>query len=83
VGGAGLFAVALLHTFSTKFFEKLAHRQPEHAGIWHLLGEVEVVFGFWAMVLLVFMFATQGKQAAVHYLDGATSPSRCSCSPSW
>jgi hypothetical protein len=68
--GAGLFAVALLHTFSTKFFEKLAHRQPEHAGIWHLLGEVEVVFGFWAMVLLVFMFATQGKQAAVHYLDG-------------
>ena len=68
--GAGLFAVALLHTFSTKFFEKLAHRQPEHAGIWHLLGEVEVVFGFWAMVLLVFMFATQGKQAAVQYLDG-------------
>ena len=68
--GAGLFAVALLHTFSTKFFEKLAHRQPEHAGIWHLLGEVEVVFGFWAMVLLVFMFAVQGKHEAVRYLDG-------------
>ncbi|WP_374426917.1 putative Na+/H+ antiporter [Ideonella dechloratans] len=67
--GAGLFAVALLHTFSTKFFEKLAHRQPEHAGIWHLLGEVEVVFGFWAMVLLVFMFAVEGKHEAVRYLD--------------
>lgn len=67
--GAGLFAVALLHTFSTKFFEKLAHRQPEHAGIWHLLGEVEVVFGFWAMVLLIAMFAFEGQHAAVQYLD--------------
>ena len=46
--GAGLFAVALVHTFSTKYFEKLAHERPAHAGIWHLLGEVEAVFGFWA-----------------------------------
>jgi len=38
--GASLFALAVLHTFSTKFFERLAHRQPQHAGIWHLLGEV-------------------------------------------
>ena len=39
--GAILFAVAVLHTFSTRFFERLAHAQPRHAGIWHLLGEVE------------------------------------------
>ena len=31
--GAGLFAVALVHTFSTKFFERMAHRRPDHAGI--------------------------------------------------
>lgn len=67
--GATLFAVAVLHTFSTKFFEHLAHTQPRHAGIWHLLGEVEVVFGFWAMVLMVFMFAVSGKQEATAYLD--------------
>ncbi|MBY0455126.1 MAG: putative Na+/H+ antiporter [Burkholderiaceae bacterium] len=67
--GAALFAVAVLHTFSTKFFEHLAHTQPRHAGIWHLLGEVEVVFGFWAMVLMVFMFALTGKQQATAYLD--------------
>lgn len=67
--GAGLFAVALLHTFSTKFFERLAHTRPTHAGLWHLLGEVEVVFGFWALVLVVLMFALQGKAAATHYLD--------------
>ena len=46
--GAVLFGLAILHTFSTKYFERLAHTQPKHAGIWHLLGEVEVVFGFWA-----------------------------------
>jgi hypothetical protein len=67
--GASLFAVALLHTFSTKFFERLAHTRPTHAGLWHLLGEVEVVFGFWAAVLMALMFATEGRVAATHYLD--------------
>ncbi|HET6789388.1 MAG TPA: putative Na+/H+ antiporter, partial [Aquabacterium sp.] len=67
--GAALFAIALLHTFSTKFFEHLAHTRPAHAGLWHLLGEVEVVFGFWALVLVLFMFGVQGKEAATEYLD--------------
>ena len=67
--GAALFAVAILHTFSTKFFEHLAHTRPAHAGVWHLLGEVEVVFGFWAMVLIVMMFATDGATVATHYID--------------
>ncbi len=67
--GAALFGLAVLHTFSTKIFERLAHAQPQHAGIWHLLGEVEVVFGFWAMVLMAFMFAFTGKQEATEYLD--------------
>ena len=66
---AVLFAVALVHTFSTRFFERLAHADPRHAGLWHLLGEVEVVFGFWAMVLVVLMFAVEGKPAAVGYLE--------------
>ena len=67
--GATLFGLAVLHTFSTKFFGHLAHTQPRHAGIWHLLGEVEVVFGFWAMVLMLFMFGISGKQEATAYLD--------------
>ncbi|MBI5258107.1 MAG: putative Na+/H+ antiporter [Burkholderiales bacterium] len=67
--GTALFALAVLHTFSTKFFEHLAHTQPRHAGIWHLLGEVEVVFGFWAMVLMLFMFSVSGKQQATAYLE--------------
>lgn len=67
--GAALFGVAILHTFATKFFEHLAHTQPTHAGVWHLLGEVEVVFGFWALVLVVAMFATDGAKVATHYID--------------
>jgi hypothetical protein len=67
--GATLFGVAVLHTFSTKFFEGLANRHPRHAGIWHLLGEVEIVFGFWAMVLVLFMFAISGRDDATAYLE--------------
>jgi hypothetical protein len=67
--GAVLFGIAVIHTFSTKFFENLAHTDSRHAGIWHLLAEVEVVFGFWAMVLMLFMFAISGQQTATAYLE--------------
>lgn len=64
-----LFGIAVLHTFSTKYFEHLAHVQPNHAGLWHLLGEVEAVFGFWAMVLLVTMAVLASKSEALTYLE--------------
>ena len=70
VVGAALFGIAVAHTFLTKYFEHLAHIQPAHAGVWHLLGEVEVVFGFWAFVLLAFMFFNSGPGSATHYLEG-------------
>lgn len=66
---AGIFALAVLHTFSTRYFEHLAHTHPSHAGIWHLLGEVEVVFGLWAMVLAITMFALAGKVPTLEYLE--------------
>lgn len=66
---AALFAIAILHTFSTKYFEHLAHTNKKFSGLLHLLGEVEVVFGFWAMVLILFMFGIQGKDAAIEYVD--------------
>ena len=64
-----LFGIAILHTFSTRFFEHLAHTRPAHAGLWHLLGEVEVVFGFWALILIVAMFAVDGSMVATSYID--------------
>jgi hypothetical protein len=66
---AGIFALAVLHTFCTKYFEHLAHTHPRHAGIWHLLGEIEVVFGLWAMVLALTMFALVGQAPTLQYLE--------------
>ena len=65
-----IFALAVIHTFSTKFFANLAHSQPRHAGLWHLLAEVEVVFGFWAFVLATALVLMSGQHAAVSYLEG-------------
>jgi len=66
---AALFAAALLHTFGTKLFERLAHRYPRHAGLFHLLGEVEVVFGFWAIVLVLALALLSGGAEALRYAE--------------
>ena len=66
---AVIFALALLHTFCTKFFEQLAHRHARHAGLLHLLGEVEVVFGFWAFVLIAVMALVTGGPQAIQYAE--------------
>ncbi|MGG7605667.1 putative Na+/H+ antiporter [Massilia sp. BKSP1R2A-1] len=67
--GAILFAIALVHTFSTKLFHSLAQRHPRHAGLFHLLGEVEVVFGFWAFVLVLAMALLAGSGSAIGYVE--------------
>lgn len=64
-----IFALALVHTFAAKSIEHMAGRYPSHAGLLHLLGEVEVVFGFWAALLVAFMAFAQGTQSAVDYLE--------------
>jgi hypothetical protein len=68
--GATLFALAVVHTFSVSYFERLSHRYPAHAGAFHFLGEVEAVFGFWALVFVAFKFAITGKTATVDYIEG-------------
>ncbi len=66
---AVLFGVALVHTFAAKQFERLSHRFPAHAGLFHLLGEVEVVFGLWAVVLVLLMALLAGPGAALGYAE--------------
>lgn len=66
---AALFGVAVLHTFAAKQFERLANRYPRHAGLFHLLGEVEVVFGFWAIVLVLTMALFAGGAPALTYAE--------------
>ena len=67
--GAVLFGLALVHTFAAKSFEVLSHRHPRHAGLFHLLGEVEVVFGFWAFVLVIAMALVAGGDQAIAYAE--------------
>ena len=67
--GTGLFAIALVHTLCAKYFEVLAHRHSRHAGLLHLLSEVEVVFGFWACVLIAAMAGVAGGQQAMGYAE--------------
>ncbi len=67
-----LFAAAVLHTFLTGHFEHLAKIQPRHAGLWHLLGEVEIVFAFWAVVLIVFLASYAGSASSLQYLQSRT-----------
>ena len=69
ITAAVLFALALVHTFSCAVFERLAQRHPRHAGLLRLLGEVEVVFGFWAIVLVVLMALVAGPSDAIAYAE--------------
>lgn len=63
------FALALLHSFSTAWFERLARSRPRHAGMWHLLGEIEVVFGLWATALMLISFVLIGQARTLNYLE--------------
>ena len=64
-----IFALALIHTFAAKSFEVLAHKHPKHAGLFHLLGEIEVVFGFWAFILIALMALVTSGSHALAYVE--------------
>ncbi len=65
-----IFALALIHTFATSWFLGMAEKSKHHAGLWHLLGEVEVVFGFWAFVWVSLYALLSNFQTSLAYLDG-------------
>ena len=68
-----LFGLAILHTFSVKRFEHMAHKYPEGSigeNAYHFLGEVEVVFGLWAGVFIVTMAALNGVAEPIAYMEG-------------
>ena len=64
-----IFALALIHTSAAKTFERLANHYPKHAGLLHFFGEVEVVFGLWAFVLIIAMAFVVGGNDAVKYAE--------------
>jgi hypothetical protein len=64
-----IFGLALAHTLAAKSFERLAQRYPRHAGLLHFAGEVEVVFGLWAFVLVIAIALMAGPQNAIAYAE--------------
>ncbi len=66
-----LFALAIIHTFSVPVFARQANKGGPHAGLWHMLSEVEAVFGVWAAVLVACMVLFTGVGNAVAYVDSA------------
>lgn len=66
---AVIFALALIHTFAAKSFERIADKSTKHAGLFHLLGEIEIVFGLWAAVLIVIMAVLNGGKEALEYVE--------------
>ncbi|MFZ3230356.1 MAG: putative Na+/H+ antiporter [Pseudobdellovibrio sp.] len=64
------FFVALFHTFLVSKFAKMAHRCSEGSAaeaLFHLLSEVEIVFGFWAFLFLVTWAIIEGPDKVIHY----------------
>lgn len=70
--GTGIFAIAILHTFLVQKILHFAHRFPKDsfmAGLLHLLGEIEIVFGVWASVFLAGMVVISGPQPSIDYMQ--------------
>jgi hypothetical protein len=69
---AALFLVAVVHTFFVKKLRDLSLRHPEGTfrhNFLHLLGEVEIVFGFWAGILVLGIAILKSGKEAIHYVD--------------
>lgn len=71
--GTILLAIAVIHTFLTSYFQKKAHLYPEGSmqeNFFHLMGEVEVVFGLWAAILIFFLIGIAGWADTLAFVDG-------------
>src|SRR5688500_1016075 len=66
------FAAAIVHTFSVRSFHKFSRRYREGSAartLFHHLGEIEVVFGIWAAILLIYLLFSESAQIAIEYLE--------------
>jgi hypothetical protein len=66
------FALAVLHTFLVKWFQSVAKRFPHGSvgeNLFHLLGEVEVVFGIWGALYILLSWVMRGGDDTIAYLE--------------
>lgn len=72
MAGTVIFVLAVLHTFFVSRFNRLAHRFPPGSiaeNLCHFLGEVEVVFGIWAGLLVGAWALYESMAAVISYLE--------------
>jgi len=53
--GAAIFVIALIHTFLASYLRRIGHLFAPgsvYENLFHLLGEVEIIFGFWAGIFV-------------------------------
>ena len=63
-------SIALLHSFITPLFSKWSHHFEKDSALevlFHLLSEVEIVFGFWAFVFMAVWASLEGFQPVIDY----------------
>lgn len=68
--GTVLFAIAIIHTFVAGKILQYSHRFPKGSAreaFFHLMGEIEVVFGFWAAIMMSVFALWKGVGAAHDY----------------
>lgn len=73
--GTAIFAIAVLHTFVVSKIQHMAHHHPEGSmsrNLLHYMGEVEIVFGMWAMIFVVIYGLIDGFAVydSAHVLTG-------------
>ena len=67
-----LFACALVHTFMSSWFNRIAAKYPKGSlreNTLHFLGEVEIVFGLWAAIFLLAFGSLHGFAQATAFLE--------------
>lgn len=75
--GTTCFAIAVLHTFTASYFQKIAHHYKEGSigeNFFHFMGDVEVVFGLWSAIFLTIYSFVEGfavYDEAHHVIGGA------------
>lgn len=70
--GTLYFAAAIIHTFSVQFFLKLSKKFPQDStphALFHFLGEIECVFGIWALVFMIHFILLESYSNALAYFD--------------
>lgn len=88
LAGTAVFLAAVAHAFLCPSIARLAHRAERRGGLkgamLHLLGEVEAVFGLWAIVLFVLMVAWPGKgwDFAARYVESGQYDAAAPAGPS-